>query len=347
MKSDRIYDSLQSPAVAFDAEIESLQFSPNKAYVQYMRMHKVLLGEKGGEELAGIHHQLREEYMPRYLDAAGWAAIESAVVSTHKPHAERLQLIESGISVWNKAIEHQKQLNTSSSDYLTEWEFPHRMALNIAVAPLLRGIVAGGVSQESLVHVFEDCLQVAQSNAIQIELAANDGYASAVSAHVGLGYECNTLLAANATFSPTQFVIPSFTRAGSGHYYPRQTHDLLSIRQKWGLIKSALPIEVKSAASANDRRRYAALIIRGKMHLSKPGYFKPIETLHDITDWYEDYKELRTRRLSNASRTFIHMAQDYWQGGELNEALPTRTVTSFRSNRVVLQNHPGLSVNIS
>src|SRR5207245_1409084 len=99
----------------------------------------------------------------------------------------------------------------------------------------------------------------------------------------------------NMKQSPTWFAIPAMTRSDSGHHHRQQTHDLLVIRQRWGELQNITPVEIKSAANQRDLRRYKALLVRGKLHLSVDGLHKPEEMLDAITAVYEK-RATRTQR---------------------------------------------------
>ncbi len=336
----RHFQSLDFPARDFS-------FAPNPDYDRYLRIHKVFVGNNGAEELIAVHHGLEDEFLPRYLTAAGWAAIEAGLVHEGMSTRERLLLIEKGENCWRKALEHQCEFNDSNSEYLIEDAFTYRTALDLAIAPLLKGVVVGDVTRTTAENVFRDCLNIAQAAEVQYRLAAERGDTVAIAEFLGFGYEANALLSLNRTLSRTWFAIPSMTRSDSGHHHRNQTHDLLVVHQNWGEIKSITPVEVKASACARDRKRYRALLVRGKMHLSYPGKYKPGDTLEAITAVYEGRATKEELEIAEAvSGRFISMLRDYYEGERLGSIATSRSVTVFHDNSVVASRHPGLSLDL-
>ena len=321
--------------------------SPNAAYEDYLRMHKILVGSATADELVRIHEALATETMPRYLTASGWAAAEAALVSGQMPTRERIALIDSAVDCWERGLQTQLAQNQTDKPYLHEFAAPYRSALDIAVAPLLRGLVSGDVTSKTCERVFADCLAIAEANEIQLQLALRAGDTEAVGEHVGLGYECNALLALNRLQSPTWFALPALARADTGYHHVRQTHDLLVIKQKWGEIQSVIPVEIKASASVRDRERYQALLVRGKMHLSLNGHHKPGQTLKALAAVHRgDASRQEVVVVSEVSERFLRMLKDYYAGGCLGQVAVPRVTPLFRDNRQVTENHPGLSVPI-
>jgi hypothetical protein len=337
------YDALTDRQAYAESPYEGLSFAPNPAYESYLRMHKVFVGQAGGEQLEQVHQNLRGESLPRYLDVAGWAAAEAALVDAERPATQRVDMINQAVGCWRRALGMQQQLNVHAPAYMAEYAVPHRMALNIAVAPLLKGIVVGNVTEAICEQVFLDCLNIAQSNVVQLKLMSKENHIDGIAEHIGFGYECNALLALNRFTSPTWFAIPSMARSDSGHHYREQTHDLLLIRQKWGHIKSVIPVEVKAKASLRDRERYKALLVRGKMHLSVPGKCTPRDTLDALAAVHQGTAtKQEAALLENVSGRFMDMISDYYAGKRLGRVATQRTVTLFRDNGFVVANHPGL-----
>jgi len=344
------YAALMEPRDPFI--FEEFSFSPNRAYDHYLRMHKVFVGERGGEQLERIYEELRDEEMPRYLSAAGWAAAESALVRSSKPINERLALLEQGVACWQRALGRQRDWNEDAPDCLIEYSAPYRAALDIAVSPLLAHMIRGYVPKQACQSVFLECLNIAQSNAVRIRLMEKEGDMLGLADHLGFGYECNALLAfnrpINRRYSATRFAIPSMVRSDSGHYYDQQTHDLVIIEQDRGSIKRVTPVEIKAAASNHDRLRYKALIIRGKMHLSVPGKFKPGDTLAAITACYEGNASLEERKIAEGMSQQMHgMFGDYCAGPQLEDFASARSKTVFHDNTRVVANFPGLLAKVS
>ncbi|HSX43125.1 MAG TPA: hypothetical protein VLF59_03505 [Candidatus Saccharimonadales bacterium] len=305
---------------------------------RYMRMHKVLVGKAGAVQLAEIHHTLKGEFNTERLSVAGWAAIESALMATDIPLEDRLDLFQSGATAWAKAYNHQNATEEYRKSY--DRSASHRIALDMAVLPLFEGIIRGNVNDEAIVKAFDDCLMVAQSNANYLRAARKADDSGAMGSHIGLAYECNTLLAHNRKYSSTWFVVPTMERCDRGTFYRRQTHDLLVINQRYGSILSATPVEVKARGGLADQVRYYALLVQGKMHLSVPGKDRPEYTLHAIeaviagtaSEYEEAVAEAATQSLTNLIRA-------YHAGRVLSRAASKRSVTLFRGSEVVREWH--------
>lgn len=337
------YTALMTPGD--DYEFTGCSFSPNPAYEQYLRMHKVLVGQRGADQLEAIYTALKSEEMPRYLSAAGWAAAEAALVRTNSPVPQRLELLEAGVDCWERSLVNQRNFNADAPHCLVEHAAPYRMALDIAVAPLLQHMIAGYVPREICRQVFVDCLNIAQANIVRLNLMVKEGDIEGIAEHSGFGYECNALLAVNRRFAATRFAIPSMIRSDSGYYHSHQTHDLLIIQQDHGHIRQVTPVEIKAAASNKDRARYKALLVRGKMHLSVEGKFKPGDTLQAITAAHEGTATLAEHEVAEGvTRQMLSMFKDYCAGENDPEVASPRTLTVFHKNTRVVANHPGLLV---
>lgn len=325
--------------------LESLSFSPHPAYEQYLKIHKVFVGPQTAQTLEQIHEGLRDESLPRYLSVAGWAAAEAALVQDHLPAKHRLGLIEAAVDCWERGARNQMYLNQSDKAHLIEYSTPYRLALDIAITPMLRGIVLGNITDKILDDVFEDCLAIAEANAAEYAAALQVSDHERIADHSGFGYECNALLAFNRLKIKTWFAIPALARSDSGHHHPEQSHDLSVIRQKWGEIKGVIPVEIKSAANARAKRRYKSLLVRGKMHLSQPGKYPPTETLAAIKAVHVGNSDKEQRQIADeASTRFLKMLRDYRSGEVLGSIATDRSVTTFRDNSLVVANHPGLSI---
>lgn len=337
------FEALYSP-VRLDFETETDPSIDPTAYEHYLKIHKVLVGVSGAAELLGIYEQLNGEDQPKILSAAGWAAAEVALVRSDLPLGERQELLDAGQDCWLRALERQKFLNGREAEQ-AEYAYPHRIALDIAIMPLLRGVVSGKVDKSLRQRVFGDCLNVAQSNAVNINIAAKESNVEALAAHSGFGYECNALLGFNLKFAKGWFVMPSMARSDNGLYHPQQTHDLLVVHHRKGEVINMTPVEIKAAASNRDRMRYKALLVRGKMHLSVQGKYTPEETLKAIAAVYEgraNREELTA--VDCITNRFVEMVRDYYAGEHLGYLATARSVTRFRDSSLVVAKHPGLAV---
>ena len=337
------YELLSNRIEAIDPT--QIILTPNPAYEQYLKMHKVFVGKRGAENLETIHSDLASETMPRYLCAAGWAAAEAAIVQKDRPTLDRLQLLDAATECWERAIEVQRKFNEldTNQSHLIEHSAPYRMAVDIAVTPLLRGLILGQITDDTCRAVFEDCINIAQANQVQLDLAARSGDTDAENDHLGFAHECNAMLSLNRMNSKSWFAIPAMARSDSGYYYPEQTHDLLVIRRRAGEIQSLVPVEVKAKASLRDRKRYLALLVRGKMHLCVEEMHRPRATLQAIAASYDGTATKHEQTVADTvSHRFMQMLNDYYEGEVLGNKVAGGELTVFHDKTLVAERHPGL-----
>jgi len=327
------------PMVEQVEQFEHRDYLQQPAYAEYMQMDKGLL-TTGFRQLEAIYGGLRDEHAPRYLISAGWAAAEAALVGVDQPIAYRLGLMDAATSTWRRAFDNELVVRQYVSGDKLEQEQGHRIALDIAVAPLLRDIVQGNVRPATCRQVFESCLDVANSNVQYLRAMEAAGNEIGYREHLGFGNECNALLAVNRTFSPTWFAMPAPARADSGYHHRDQTHDLLVIRQKFGLIKSAAPVEIKTTAWPFLIDRYKALVLEGRMHLSADDERSPEPTLAAIEATYRgvatDDEQIQA---DMATEQFASMLHDYCAGPALGGLAARRTLTIFRDSSQVFSRH--------
>lgn len=316
----------------------------HQAFGKYMRMHKVLVGRSGAEELEDIYHNLKNEPAPRLLFAAGSAAVEVALVRRDWSAARRTGLLDDAKEIWKTAIEHDAFLEPYTPNERVEHGQRNRIALNIAALPLLEGIVTGDVTRDTCRKVFNDCLDIGLKNVDDIHRMIKAKNNEGIAGHAGIGYEANALLAFNRMLSRTWFAVPSIARSDTGYHHRNQTHDLLVIHQDYGQIVRATPVEIKSKASLRDRIRYDALLVRGKMHLSVEGKSKPEYTLQAIDAVHKGRATEEDLLIANnATERLVAMVRDYYAGQRVGKLATWHTVTTFQDNAIVAARHPGLS----
>ncbi len=281
---DRLTDARAHPSPGKPFE----GFAPNAQYAAYMNIHKVFVGRKGAQELVAIADSLKDEWLPDYLNAGGWAAAEAALVSGDRQAEDRMRLMEQAEDCWQRALSNQASLAESGQyECLCEDSDEFRLALNLAFTPLMKSIIAGDITEATRERTFADVLAIAQTSAVQLKLALQEKNFDAIADHLGFGYECNAHLALLYLNNPNYVPIPSTYRAGSGYEYRSQTHDITIINQNWGRINRFYPVEIKAAASVRDRKRYEALLVRGKMHLSVEGKYLPLYTTEAFATCFE------------------------------------------------------------
>lgn len=336
------YDALQTSRVTVPSR-EDWSFVPNQAYDAYFRMHKVFVGETSGKRLENIAEMLEDEWMPRYLNVAGWALAEAALVETSRPAVERVALLDEAVVLWQRALTSQEQIHSDPEhEWLREDSAPYRLALDIAYAPLMKALVVGDVTAGIREQVFADTLAIAQAASVQTHLAFQAGNKEAGGDLLGFGHECNALLTLLYMNDPRHIPIPSPARAGSGYDYPDQTHDIVVINQHWGNILKAVPVEIKAKPRRSDLERYMALIVRGKMHLAVPGKYTPDHTLHALTTVYEGTATVtETAMVEHIASTMHNLLKLYQRGKRVS--LLSRVATRFHDASKVREVYHELS----
>lgn len=337
-----VFDMLRSQPP--DAPEYINQFSPHPDYNDYLKIHKVLVGEVTAKKLEVIHGNLKSEVLPRYLSVAGWAATEAALAQPGADASYRNNLLEEAQDCWQRALEHQLLWNEQGNSHLAEYSAPFRYALDLAHLPLLQAVVSGDVTKQVRRDVTRDVLNIAEANAVQLRLAMDAGNRTAISDHIGVGHECNAMLAFHSLDSSTLIVIPSSARADSGHHHPHQTHDLLAIQQKWGTIQDMTPIEIKASASQHDRQRYKALLVRGKMHLAVVGKYSPEHTLRAFSGFFNNSQTADEKLITDHTRqTVLDLYWLYKKGRKLQGFASDNSSCQYRDATTVHSAHPEIA----
>lgn len=238
------------------------------ACVRYLSMDKGLLLDAQGEQLAAVHRELTVSPAPFHRTAAGWAAVELAVMSSKRDTIERLRLFDEGVSNWLLAADmyHEQEVlgvrdTTNSSNAI-------RQKLNIIIAPLLRSVIQGECTPEVRHCVLLDCLELAEENNQYVRDARAQGNEVLMRDHAGFSVENLALIGYNLSFRTRRFAIPSSLRAGDGSFSREETHDLLLVDRFDKVIRHATPAEVKTTIRLQHVERYRALLIGGKRDLS-------------------------------------------------------------------------------
>lgn len=332
------FDKLRGQA---STEFLSSPIHLHQDYNDYLKMHKILVGTATAKKLETIHTNLQSETLPRYLSVAGWAAVEAALVQPDKSASYRNDLLEGSNRCWTQALENQLQWERSEHKQMTEYSASYRYALDLAHLPLIQAMVSGNITDETRRKVTLDVLNIAEANAVQLSLAKQSGDLEAVGDHVGVGHECNALLAFHFLDSPSLIALPSSARADSGHHHPHQTHDLLVIQQKWGHIRDMTPIEIKSKVSQTDRLRYKALLVRGKMHLALVGHYSPEYTLKAFSALFNDTQTKQEHATTEYVRkTMLDLYWNYKKGEMLAGFASDSSLCRYRDASAVHAAYP-------
>lgn len=335
------YDQSDELVIPWDSDrytqlTQHQAYLDNPVYDKYLRMHKVFVGTSGAHELLAIADELEHEELPRYLDAAGWAYAEAGLALGDESAVSRVRLIKEAELCWQRSLQaSQRLLENDAARYLIEDSDQLRTALNIAHAPLMKSIVVGNVTDAVRERSFADTLAIGQASAVQMDLALRQGEMVAAMDHAGFIHEANALLTLHYLNNPRYVPLPSTARADTGYYHQEQTHDIAIINQHWGAVKKVIPLEIKAAASARDRQRYKALLVRGKMHLSIEGRYDPRCTLDAFAATYDHVDDMNDQRtVEHATSTMRHLLKLYQQGS--GSAVPNTTSrTRFHDNQFV------------
>lgn len=283
-------------------------------YAEYMCMDKGLANEASARRLVAIGDALSEETLPTYLDAAGWAYAEAGLMLENDTAVRRTELVTIAEERWAQSIE-AVQASAREGHYICNTTDEYRTALSLAYAPIIKSLIVGNVAESVRKRAFASTLAIAQSAAVQQNLAHVAHNITAVSDYEGLLHECNALLTLLYLNDPRYIPLPASARADSGYYHREQTHDVVLLNHHWGQIRKALPIEVKGKASASHRKRYKALIVRGIMHLMVDTALRPTDTLNAYAALYDQGGSIHDQRIVDyAAANMLHLLQLYQRG---------------------------------
>jgi hypothetical protein len=338
------YDALQFQRVFASESVRSIDHSAtNERYEDYYRIHKVYVGQSGARLLQEIHDELRIGESPKHLNAAGWCAAEAALVDDSLPAVARMSLMRSAEDSWERAMAAQEEVNTGLDPSEIEDDAVFRLALNLAFAPLMKSMIAGNITDSIREQVFADVLALAQLAGIQRKLAHKNGNLDAVGHLLGFEHECNAHLALLHIDDARYVPLPSSARGGSGTTYPEQTHDIVVVNQHWGKIRKVIPLEIKSKASLGDIKRYDALVVRGKMHLSITGRYSPEFTREAFAAYYDDTATRRDNlTVYQVTSTMKELLRLYQQG---NVRSKHDSPTSYHDFSALQRSRPEFSLN--
>lgn len=335
------YDALTTARGSLpDTEVH--RFTPQAAFGAYHRMHKVFVNETGAVQLETIARSLEGESMPEYLDVAAWAWVENGLALPKLSAVERVRRIERGERCWEAALSAHEQWN---GEALYEDSEPYRLARNLAFMPLAKALVLGNVTAAIREQVFVDTMALSQASVVQAHLANTAGNKEALGDHLGFQHENNAHLSLLYMDDPRYVCMPSSARGGSGHDYPEQTHDLVVINQHWGEVLKIVPVEVKAAASLSDIKRYEALIVRGKMHLSVTGSYSPEHTLEAFAAAYDGRATSRQEiTIDHATSTMKKLLQRYAEGERISKS---NSKLQRHAKTEIVKQYPELSLDRS
>lgn len=319
------------------------KYLENIAFHRYLKMHKVTTGISGARELQVLAHELEDEYMPTYKDAAAWAYAEAGLIDTSLSTLERVQLVAKAESLWQEALQTQTQLETS--EYGACFNQPsdaYRYALPLVFSPLMKSVIVGNVTPTIRKQALVDTVSFSDEVAKEIHRYNAEGNKACRNLFIGLAHELNALSTLLYLDDPRYIPMPSTARADTGYYHPDQTHDIMVINQHWGTIRKVIPIEIKAKASLRDRRRYKSLIIRGKMHLATAGT-DPTETSASFSRFVHGTSTLDDLVALERMSTDIREMLRLYQQGVIPESLAVHSLTKFQRSRSLEKAHPEIA----
>ena len=315
----------------------------NPSYDEYVQMPKVIVDIEGSQKLIEIGDELAGETMPRFLDAAGWAYAEAGLATNDDSAEHRVQLIKKAERVWHRALVNDLDLSRRYSEKgASNEDMSHRLALNLAFAPLIKSIIVGNVADSVRESVMRDTAAIATNSTRVLNEAHARGDTDTSAQHWGFLFEANALMALLYMNDARYVPLPSTARADTGYYHASQTHDISIINQHWGEIRKVIPVEIKSRSTRKDRERYKALLIRGKMHLSVNDHDprSTVRAFQGIVDGTASDKEVAS--IEDMSLNLRNMLKLYQQG-VTPEGLAMNSLTRFHEANKVAQVYPELS----
>ena len=313
------------------------------AFNEYVQMPKVIVNADGAQKLIEIGDELTQETMPRFLDAAGWAYAEAGLAMNNDSAERRVLLVKEAERAWHRALVNDLDLGRR---YHEKWtkndDTSHRLALNLAFAPLIKSIIVGNVADSVRKSVMRDTAAIATDSSRVLTEAYAMGDKQTSGHHWGFLFEANALMTLLNMKSAQYVPLPSTARADTGYYHASQTHDISIINQHWGDIKKVIPVEIKSRSGRKDRERYEALLIRGKMHLSVNDYDprSTVRAFQGIVDGNATDKEIASIEvISSKLRNMLRL----YQQGITPEGLAMDSLTRFHDTKKVAEVYPELS----
>lgn len=317
-----------------------LKYLNNPAFEEYVQMPKSMVDDDGAARLIEIGDQLSIESMPRFLDAAGWAYAEAGLALSEDKAEHRVQLIKEAERSWHKALVNELDIHRRHGEMPAQGnDEPHRLALNLAFAPLMKSVVVGNVAESVLKTTLLDTVAIASDSSKLLTKAIARGDTIAKGEHLGFLFEANALMALLYMSESRYVPLPSTAKADTGYYHPAQTHDISIINQHWGDIRKVIPLEIKAYSSRRDRERYKALIIRGKMHLSFNDHDPrtTVQVFDKVINGMASEKEIES---VDAMTSKLRSMLKLYQQGITPEGLALNSLTRFHDTDKLVEKFP-------
>lgn len=316
----------------------------NPAYNHYIHMHKVVVGKSGAEELQAIGATLEQEELPTYLDAAGWAYAEAGLASSHNSTVDRVAMINKAERVWARGLINTLAIKEAYGfEYRYEDSEGHRVALNLAYAPLMKSIIVGNVQPSALRQTLLDTAEIARDSQLALARAHEREDLDAVAFHHGFLFEASALMALLHMEDPRYVPMPATARADTGYFHRDQTHDISIINQHWGDIRKVIPIEVKSKPTGRHKRRYKALIIPGKARLTigDAHVNETVNAFYNLAHGKVTAEQMvAVEQLSAQLREMLRL----YQKGISYESIAVHSMTRFYESQAVARQYPELEI---
>ena len=319
------------------------KYLENDSYDEYLRIHKVVVGESGASRLQGLASELETEELPTYLEAAGWAYAEAGLASHQLSTVERIKAVTKAEKIWARGLVNSIDIgNTLGEEQQYGENEGHRIALNLAYAPLIKAVIVGNVQENLMDQALLDTAEIARDSVTSLQLARKRGDVDAIAFHRGFLFETSALMALLYMKDPRYIPLPATARGDSGHYHRDQTHDVSIINQHWGEIKKVIPVEIKSKASMQAKRRYKALIVPGKARLSV-GSTESSDTANAFYDLVHGQASPEQRMAIEQLSTQLREMLRLYQQGITAEGVAMHSLTRFHDSKPVARVYPELS----
>jgi hypothetical protein len=297
----------------------------------YLRLPKGLAVGAAAGELGDLAVDLARSDHPKEILAAGWAAVESALMS-HGSTESRLRMLYWGVTAWERSHDiQQASLNAGNAEVRVNESEPLRTRRAIAAAPIFEGIIHHNLGEGALRKTFDNTLEVAEESLALFQNATDAHQIDARNDFAGLDSELLVQLLDNLPLQTHAVTVPAPLRADDGWYNRNATHDLLSLRLASRGVVKAIPTEVKGAVKARDIARYRAMLIGTKVtgHLyvvgtSVPERINAVRAVYTDTASAEQVKQVRVMQ-GNVRR--VH--HRYTTSNRLKRLSPRGSVTQF------------------
>ncbi len=319
----------------------------NEAYDRYLHMSKAMVGESGVCELQDIASQLETQELPTYLSAAGWAYAEIGLASHALSTVDRVASISQAEHLWARGLVNSISISKAlGPEYWYGDNEGHRLALDLAFAPLMKSIVVGNVREDAMRQTLLDVAEIARDSRVSLARAEERDDEMTIAFHRGFLFEASALMALLYMEDPRYVPLPATARGDTGYYYPKQTHDISIINQHWGEIRKIIPVEIKSTPSRRANRRYNALVVPGRVRLSvsDAGSSDTADAFYDLVNGNATAEQhIAIEQLSTQLREMLRL----YQRGVTAEDVAVSGLTHFYDSKEVARVYPELSKNIS